>query len=82
MSLNDKLSRRREVNRKLVPQDKLKVMDAAQERLAQSGIVDACLREGDIAPKFELPNATGQVVSLEKLLRNGPVVLSFYRGGW
>lgn len=29
-----------------------------------------------------MPNATGQIVSLAEVLTRGPVVLSFYRGGW
>jgi hypothetical protein len=82
MSLNEKLSRRKAANRKLVPPDKLTIMDQAQDQLSRSGITDSCLSEGDIAPKFELPNAVGRLVSFEVLLRQGPVVLSFYRGGW
>jgi peroxiredoxin len=37
---------------------------------------------GEKAPGFALPNATGATVILDALLRQGPVVLSFYRGGW
>ncbi len=37
---------------------------------------------GDKAPDFELPNADGKVRKLYEMLKAGPVVLSFYRGGW
>jgi len=37
---------------------------------------------GDQAPDFTLPDAQGGQVSLTDLLREGPVVLTFYRGGW
>lgn len=37
---------------------------------------------GERAPLFELPDATGRRVSLQDRLARGPVVLSFYRGGW
>ena len=37
---------------------------------------------GDIATDFSLPNAHGEQRNLYELLDNGPVVLSFYRGGW
>jgi peroxiredoxin len=40
------------------------------------------LRKGDIAPLFELPNAAGHIVKVADLLKNGPVVLTFYRGTW
>jgi peroxiredoxin len=37
---------------------------------------------GSVAPHFVLPDATGRQVALGALLGQGPVVLSFYRGGW
>lgn len=37
---------------------------------------------GSKAPDFTLPNANGESVTLSKLLEKGPVVVSFYRGGW
>ncbi len=40
------------------------------------------LSVGDIAPNFSLPDPVGNIVSLADLLREGPVVLSFYRGAW
>lgn len=40
------------------------------------------LRVGASAPNFSLPDATGATVELNRLMANGPVVLTFYRGGW
>ena len=40
------------------------------------------LREGDDAKNFQLPNAKGGQTELSDLLAQGPVVISFYRGGW
>ena len=34
------------------------------------------------APDFELPDAQGNAVSLANLLKEGPVVVTFYRGSW
>ena len=34
------------------------------------------------APDFTLPDALGNPVTLSHLLRQGPVVISFYRGAW
>ena len=39
-------------------------------------------KTGDRLPPFKLKNAKGQVVQLEQLLKNGPVVVVFYRGAW
>ena len=36
------------------------------------------LKAGNPAPKFELPTQTGETLSLDSLLANGPVVLFFY----
>ncbi len=65
-----------------IPPDIQKMMAADTERLKQSGIEDNSLKAGDKAPSFTLPNAKGEQVSSTDLLVKGPVVLSFYRGGW
>lgn len=57
------------------------VMDQAARDLA-SAMPDPGLRVGESAPDFTLPNAFGQPVRLATLLREGPVVLVFYRGAW
>lgn len=40
------------------------------------------LKVGDKAPEFTLPNQDGVSVSSTKLLKQGPLVINFYRGGW
>jgi hypothetical protein len=82
MSLTEMLETRRAVSRKHIPAEKLAVMDRSTEGLAESGITSSCLQEGDLAPDFVLTNTAGKPVSLKELLKRGPVVLSFYRGGW
>ncbi len=52
------------------------------QEVAESGIYDHAKNVGDNAPDFELKNASGKKVSLYELLKNGPVVLTWYRGGW
>lgn len=42
----------------------------------------ASLTTGELAPDFELPNIHGDRVALKDRLEQGPVVLSFFRGGW
>jgi peroxiredoxin len=43
---------------------------------------DAAARVGDAAPDFTLSDQDRRRVSLHELLQRGPVVLSFFRGGW
>jgi peroxiredoxin len=57
-------------------------MVRADMELAASGIVQRALRAGDRAPDFRLPDARCGSIRLKDLLATGPVVLSFYRGGW
>ena len=52
------------------------------QRLLESNITDHAKGVGDVAPPFRLPNIKGGHTSLLELLECGPVVLSFYRGGW
>ncbi|MEM9238112.1 MAG: peroxiredoxin-like family protein [Verrucomicrobiota bacterium] len=52
------------------------------DAVAESGILDQAKKVGDKAPDFTLKNATGEEVQLKTLLAEGPVVLTWYRGGW
>jgi peroxiredoxin len=45
-------------------------------------IVNGALDKGQKAPSFELPGADGKLITLESRLKKGPVVVTFYRGGW
>jgi peroxiredoxin len=64
------------------PPDVRAAMLRADIDLAASDIRERALRAGDIAPDYTLSDAHGAPVALHDLLARGPVVLSFYRGGW
>jgi peroxiredoxin len=57
-------------------------MTSADMELAASGITQRAIKAGNRAPDFRLPDARGGRVRLRDLLTRGPVVVSFYRGGW
>lgn len=65
-----------------VPTGIAAAMSRADLALVGSGILDAALKAGNQAPDFALTNARGGVVRLSLEYASGPVVLSFYRGGW
>lgn len=65
---------------KLAAEDRA-IMERAARDLARAMPAPG-LKVGEPAPDFELPNAFGQPVRLTKLLAQGPVVLTFYRGAW
>ena len=43
---------------------------------------EGAVKVGMKAPDYTLPNANGQERTLSEMLKLGPVILSFYRGGW
>jgi hypothetical protein len=65
-----------------VPPDVLSIIGEETNLLARSGVADKSLKAGDKAPVFFLPNSQSAVVSSQDLLAKGPLVVTFYRGGW
>jgi len=82
MTLTQDLANLRDRLRANHSDDMKATMDRATEELVDSGLVNRSLAVGATVPNFTLPDATGQEVELASLLENGPVILSFYRGGW
>ena len=82
MSLKEELENFLAQFKKEVPEEVRNLITTESERLAQSGIADQSLKVGDKAPAFSLPNGAGKTVSSNDLLSKGPLVVSFYRGGW
>ncbi len=58
------------------------IMARADAALAADFAARPVLKPGDAAPGFALPSATGETVTLAGELAKGPVILTFYRGGW
>ncbi|AZG74840.1 peroxiredoxin-like family protein [Shewanella livingstonensis] len=82
MALTEKLNEFKKGFTENVPQDIQGLMQQATQNLADSGIVLNTPKKGDKLAEFSLINAQGTDVSLSSLLENGPVVVTFYRGGW
>jgi peroxiredoxin len=66
----------------IIPKPALTIMDRETSRLAASTLAAQTLNIGDTAPDFILPDAHGEPVRLDSLLREGPVAVVFYRGAW
>ena len=82
MSLSDDLANMRAAAVERIPADKFAVMQANIEALRKSGITNTMLKKGARAPEIKLGNARGETIDLTNLLKNGPVIVNFYRGGW
>ena len=81
-TLQESLDRIRAGFKEKAPAAALEVMHNATEDLRNSGIMDRIPRAGDTLAPFELKDTDGTLVSSEDLLKSGPLVISFYRGGW
>lgn len=64
------------------PPEAIEMMHRATAELKASGIEDHVLKVGDRAPDFTLFNQDHVQVSSTGLLREGPLVVSFFRGHW
>ena len=64
------------------PAEVVQSIDAVIGQLVAAGVERKPLTEGDPIPSFSLDDTDGQRVSSDELLRHGPAVISFYRGGW
>ena len=65
-----------------VPKDAMEAILSTTEDLVKSGIATKGLQKGERFPSFSLPNAQGKEISLQDLLKDGPVIINFYRGSW
>ncbi len=81
-TLKERLDARRAEFLGSAPAEKAKSYQEGIDTVAASGIYDRALKTGAKAPDFTLKNPAGQPVSLADLLKKGPVVLTWYRGGW
>jgi peroxiredoxin len=82
MSLQQQLGEYLAEWRKRVPAERQAIVERHIEQLRTGVIARSMLKAGDRAPAFALPDARGGVVDLGTLLRKGPVIVTFYRGGW
>lgn len=82
MSLATELQAVTENVRQKAPENVFSTMEAATAKLAATGITDQALQPGQTMPDFELPDATGKLVSSSELRAQGLLLISFYRGNW
>jgi peroxiredoxin len=81
MSLKEQLAELRAGSLKRGPAERLAIVERHIEGL-RSGLAKTALQVGDRAPEIVLINAKGETVDVRMLLERGPVILTFYRGGW
>jgi peroxiredoxin len=82
MSLKEQLEEYRAGWFKRVPAERQAIMQRHIDQLRAGEISRTMLKVGDRAPAIVLGNARGETVDVGELLKQGPVIVTFYRGGW
>jgi peroxiredoxin len=82
MTLKQELDARREQFMQTAGADKIAAYQRGVDELVAAQLATRAVGRGDAAPDITLPNVRGEPVTLSELLAKGPVVLTFYRGGW
>lgn len=81
-TLKEELDEKREAFNAKADDEKKKIYEDGVQTVAQSGILKQAMQVGDKAPDFSLSNGKGERIKLSEYLAKGPVVLTWYRGGW
>jgi hypothetical protein len=82
LSLHEQLQAIKAKSAAMITTEVAAAMKKAFDELKQNKVLEKALRVGDTAPEFALPNFDGKIVSSEGLLKQGPLVILFYRGKW
>lgn len=82
MSLEQELAAFKAEFSRTAPTGRAALYEAKIEELRADFALASAVGVGETAPDFALPNASGKSVASKELLKSGPVVLTFYRGGW
>lgn len=82
MSLQEQLSELKAKSIANHPKEKIDAMLDETQKLSKSGIVENAPKAGEKLRDFTLPNQLGEKRSLASLREHGPIVVTFYRGGW
>lgn len=82
MSLRDRLAQLSKIEEADTPPATQAIMRRAVEELRASGACERVIKVGAHAPDFDLVDQNRQQVRLSDLRKQGPVILSFYRGVW
>jgi peroxiredoxin len=82
MGLDQQLAAFKAEFARTAPAGRPALYEAKIEELRASFALEKAIGVGGRAPDFALPDPRGKPVSLSGLLKLGPVVVTFYRGGW
>lgn len=65
-----------------LPTEVLEVFSKSIQDLKAKNIEEKSISIGNLFPDFSLPNTNDETVQLKELLKNGKVIVAFFRGSW
>ncbi|MDH5192015.1 MAG: AhpC/TSA family protein [Gammaproteobacteria bacterium] len=65
-----------------LPQEQQAIVQHEMGKIISDGCGNEVINTGDVVPDFSLVDVHGGDFRLYEMLQKGPVVISFYRGGW
>jgi len=82
MTLSETLLDYNTKGRAKMPAEVLEIMDTATQALVNEDLSKKSIQKGNSLPTAILSNAKNEKVDIDAMLKEGPLVISFYRGGW
>jgi thiol-disulfide isomerase/thioredoxin len=82
MRLAEKIEKINQSFSRMMSQDDLHSLRKEIKKLAESGLAERSLKIGESIPECILPNERNEKIDVHSMLRNQPVIISFYRGQW
>jgi peroxiredoxin len=82
MTLQQQLNKLKEENLAKFPEEVKNVLLGDLKELKESGLIEKAPNMGDTLKDFSLTNHRNEIIRLIDLRKQGPVVITFYRGGW
>ena len=65
-----------------VPQEVLEAFGKSIEDLQKKNIEEKSIKLGEVMPEFLLPNVKNEIINSNEILKNGKMIIAFYRGSW
>ncbi len=80
--LGRELETRKQQFEQAAPAELIETFEKGVRDVEALGVLERAKNVGDQAPMFELPDGTGETVTLAGILKSGPAIVTFYRGSW
>ncbi len=82
MLYKELVEKRNEANKNKGSLQDKKIYAKANKHLKSLDLASKALQVGDKIPTIQLPNVFGETIDVNQMLKQGPMIITFYRGQW